>query len=213
MGGYFMAYSVNIIDNDHIQMPRDLFVFCRDELILGVRKSKHPFHLCTFCSVMDDRPFSRTVVSRGINHSLTECRIHSDRRSQKNHQLMSNPNVSLVYYSQQQRLQVRFEGTANILTNQAQEDHYFSTSSQHSQQCYAYPMSPGMAIQERTKEEQYPGISFNESDTSMHEATKNFSVIYVSIQSLDALWLSKKGHVRIHGIYDANDWDLKFVVA
>lgn len=213
MGGYFMAYSINLINNDQIQTPQDLFAFCRDELILGVKKSKHPFHLCTFCSVMEDRPFSRTVVSRGMNPSLTECRIHSDRRSQKNHQLMSNPNVSLVYYSQQQRLQVRFEGTACILMDQAKADHYFITSSQHSQQCYAYPMSPGAAINERTKEEQYPELSVNESDASMDEARKNFSVIDVSIQALDALWLSKKGHVRIHGIHNANDWDLKFVVA
>ena len=208
-----MAYSLNIIGNDHIQTPQDLFVFCRDELTLGVKKSKHPFHQCTFCSVMNNRPFSRTVVSRGMNHSLTECRIHSDRRSQKNHQLMSNPNVSLVYYSQQQRLQVRFEGIASLLTDQAQADPYFYTSSHHSQQCYAYSMPPGAPIQERTKEERYPEISVIESEESMDEARKNFSVICITIHTLDALWLSKQGHIRIQGTHNNNDWDLKFVVA
>jgi hypothetical protein len=74
-------------------------------------------------------------------------------------------------------------------------------------------MAPGASIQKKTKEEQYPGISITESHAYMNESRKNFSVIHISIQTLDALWLCKKGHVRIHGIHDANNWDLKFVVA
>ena len=119
-----MAFTPNLIQIDQIQSPQDLFNFCRDELILGVKKSKHPFHLCTFCTVIDGRPSARTVVSRGVNDCLTQCRIHSDKRSQKNRHILESPNVALLYYSQPQKLQIRFEGHAHAIANKVDEDFF-----------------------------------------------------------------------------------------
>lgn len=208
-----MAFTPNLIQTDQIKSPNDLFNFSRDELILGVKKSKHPFHLCTFSSVHNDRPFARTVVSRGIDEHLTQCRIHSDMRSQKNKHILESPNVALVYYSQPQKLQVRFEGIAHVLTNKEMQDYFFDTSSPHSQLCYAYPSSPGTIITEKTKECVHPEVSIQNLDTCQPLARQNFSAIIITLQVMDALWLSTSGHVRIQGHRIENEWDLKFVIA
>ena len=208
-----MAFTPNLIQNDQIQSPEHLFNFCRDELILGVKKSKHPFHLCTFCSVNDGKPFARTVVSRGMNQTLSQCRIHSDKRSQKNKHILTSPNVALVYYSAPQKLQVRFEGIAEVICNKEDEDYYFDTSSTHSQRCYAYPIPPGSDIEDKTKERLHPEILMDNFDQHRPLARENFSAIKVNIHALDVLWLSKSEHIRIQGQRNENEWMLKFVVA
>jgi len=213
MGIRFMAFTPNLIQPDQIQSPQDLFNFCRDELIIGVKKSKHPFHLCTLCTVMDGRPFARTVVSRGVNPNLTQCRIHSDKRSQKNNHIMQSPHVALVYYSPIQKLQIRVEGIAQMVSNTNDEDYFFDTSSPHSQLCYAFPSPPGTVIEEKTKERRYPQITIYDIDAHKSSARTNFSAISITIQSMDALWLSKSEHIRMHGQRIDNAWDLKFIIA
>ena len=204
-----MAFNANLIDRSSIQSPEDLFNFCRNELILGVKKSKHPFHLCAMSSVQNNAPFSRMVVSRGITPSLTECRIHSDQRSQKNQHLFDNPNVALLYYSAPQKLQVRLTGSATI--NNDLINPHFSSSSTHSQLCYAYPTPPSTIISEPTKESLHPNVLATQF--CIDTAKAHFSSIHIQIQTLDALWLSKSGHIRIQGTLKNNEWALNFVVA
>ena len=213
MGVRFMAFAPNLIQVDHIQSPQDLFNFCRNELIIAVKQSKHPFHLSTFCTVFDGRPYARTVVSRGVNESLTECRIHSDKRSQKNNHILQSPHVALVYYSPPQKLQIRLEGLAQMIRNTNKEDYFFDTSSPHSQLCYAFPKPPGTVIEEKTKERRYPDISIHDIDTHRDHARKNFSAIFITVHAMDALWLSKSEHIRIHGQKMDKEWDLKFIIA
>jgi len=163
--------------------------------------------------VHNGRPFARIVVSRGINEHLTQSRIYSDMRSQKNKHILESPTVALVYYSQAQKLQVRFEGIAHVSENKETQDYFFDTSSPHSQLCYAYPSSPGTIITDKTKECVHPEVSIQTLETCRPLARQNFSAIIITLQVMDALWLSTSGHIRIQGHRIENEWDLKFVIA
>ena len=84
MGRDYLAPDLNIIQQGDIKTPDDLFNFAKKELIIAVKKSKHPFHLCTLSTInLKGEPELRTVVSRGLDEKLNQLRIHSDQRSQK----------------------------------------------------------------------------------------------------------------------------------
>ena len=77
--------------------------------------------------------------------------------------------------------------------------------------CLSSP--PGTVIKDKTKERLYPQISIHELDAHRDNARDNFSAIVITIHSMDALWLSKSEHIRIHGQHIENEWDLKFIIA
>ena len=208
-----MAYSLNLLTSEQIHDPSALFKFAVGELQLGVKKSKHPFHLVSLCSSIDNMPDARTVVSRGIDENLTHVRIHSDQRSQKNSQLISNENVALLYYSSAQKLQVRLHGIAQVITQDNERKSFFDSSSLHSKLCYAFPIAPGSALKEQTKEAQFESITAANFDDYEAVAQTNFSVINVQILDADILWLSKSGHIRIMGERTNDTWNFEFVVA
>ena len=214
MGRYYMAHDLNIIQKTGISEPIELFKFARNELISGVKKSNHPFHLCTLATVNNkNAPELRTVVSRQVESSLESIIIHSDNRSSKNEQINQNPNVSLLYYSFPQRLQIRLTGRAEVIHNSVENTRRFSESSPHAQICYAYPNTPGTDINKPTKEGLNSEINVKQIDTIKVSALANFSHIKTTIQTIDLLWLNKKGHVRVFGTKDNGDWLFKFIVA
>ena len=209
-----MAHDLNIIQKTGISEPIELFKFARNELISGVKKSNHPFHLCTLATVNNkNAPELRTVVSRQVESSLESIIIHSDNRSSKNEQINQNPNVSLLYYSFPQRLQIRLTGLAEVIHNSDENTRRFSESSPHAQICYAYPNAPGTDINKPTKEDLNSEINVKQIHAIKDVALSNFSHIKITIKTIDLLWLNKKGHVRVFGSKDNGEWLFKFIVA
>ena len=157
-----MAYSHNLLNVADIKSANDLFNFAVKELQIGVKKSKHPFHLVSLCTIKDQTPYARTVVSRGIDEELVSVRIHSDVRAEKISQIATDNQVALLYYSSEQKLQVRLNGVAEIVNAPGELLNYFNSSSLHSKLCYAFPIAPGEPLKEQTKEAQFKDI--NESN-------------------------------------------------
>ena len=214
MGRYYMAHDLNLIQNTGITKPEQLFEFARSELVTGVKKSNHPFHLCTLATISNESaPDLRTVVSRHVESSLESIIIHSDKRAAKNRQIHHNPNVSLLYYSVPQKLQIRFTGQATVIDNGDENTRRFLESSPHAQICYAYPNAPGTSITNPTKEGLNPEINVKQIDAIKDIAHSNFSHIKTTIQTIDLLWLNRKGHVRVFGEKHNSDWLFKFIVA
>ena len=208
-----MAYSHNLLNVTDIKSANDLFNFTVKELQIGVKKSKHPFHLVSLCSIKDQIPYARTVVSRGIDEELQSVRIHSDVRAEKISQITANNNVALLYYSSEQKLQVRLHGMADIVTAPGELMNYFNSSSLHSKLCYAFPVSPGQTLDEKTKEAQFSEINESNFQTYESSAKDHFSVIKIKIFSADILWLCRSGHIRIQGDRNNGNWEFDFVVA
>ena len=125
---------------------------------------------------------------------------------------MESPNVALLYYSQPQKLQIRFEGIAHVLTNKEMTRTIFLIRLRRIHSfAMPFPSSPGTIIEDKTKECVHPEVSIQNLDA--HRAHQNFSAIVITIHSMDVLWLSKSEHVRIQGHRIENERDLKFVIA
>lgn len=159
-------------------------------LLEGLRIKTHPFHWAAFATLAAEIPQVRMLVLRGWRLERRTLIFHTDNRSPKLKQLKTNPNCSILFYSNQDQLQLRFQASAHIHSQDA-------LASYHYQQLHAKQLVIYQA-------EQAPStvISDPNSITYTADAQSNFAVIVCNFDTLDLLHLDEAGHRRI--LYE---WD------
>ena len=83
-------------------------------LIRGKKDSKSEFHQCYVSTYSDDYPSLRTVVLRHANKDNLTISFHTDIRSNKINNINDNPNVTVLLYSHDKKIQIQIKGTAEI---------------------------------------------------------------------------------------------------
>ena len=161
----------------------------------GVKDRKSNFHYTTLCTVNEKQePQGRTVILRGFESETYNLTIHSDYRAKKIEEIKKNKNVSLIFYDEKKKIQIRLRGDATI--NQSKKNSWVKLSP-WSRRCYLSYISPGSETSMPTS-----GFSekFSEDAPTLEESEtglKNFSVIDVSINEIEWLYLASQGHRRI----------------
>ena len=139
----------------------------------GVNDRKSNFHYTTLCTIdSNSRPQARTVIFRNFNTEKFYLSIHSDFRSQKINEINKNNYVSLVFYDDKKKIQLRVKGKAKI---QASKRDSWNKLGNWSRRCYLSEESPGT-----NKKEPTSGFSekyyFNAPSTEESEkGLQNFS--------------------------------------
>ena len=107
----------------------------------GVKDRKSNFHYTTLCTIDNDsRPQARTVVFRSFNVEKFYLSIHSDFRSKKIKEIKKNKYVSLVFYDDKKKIQLRIRGIAKIEVSKKDSWHKLSN---WSRRCYLSQETPG----------------------------------------------------------------------
>lgn len=82
------------------------------------------FHYLTLCTVdAASRPQARTVVLRQINSILRTLTFHTDLRSPKWQEMSANPQVTVLGYALQTRLQLRLQGEVSLYAEESDIAH------------------------------------------------------------------------------------------
>ena len=161
----------------------------------GVNDRKSNFHYTTLCTVDNNsRPQARTVIFRNFNIEKFYLYIHSDLRSKKITEIKNNSHVSLVFYDDKKKIQLRIRGIAKIEPSKKDS---WNKLSNWSRRCYLSEESPGIEKQEPTSgfSEKY---HFNAPSTEESEkGLQNFSVIQIMAKEIEWLFLASQGHRRI----------------
>ena len=86
-------------------------------MINALKNSAHPFRTFSLASIDDKMPSLRTVVLRdfSIDNRFLDC--HSDIRSPKVDELKKNNKFSALFYSTEEKIQLRFKGKVEIFHN------------------------------------------------------------------------------------------------
>ena len=161
----------------------------------GVNDRKSNFHYTTLCTIDSNlRPQARTVIFRNFNTEKFYLSIHSDFRSKKINEINKNNYVSLVFYDDKKKIQLRVKGKAKI---QASKRDSWNKLGNWSRRCYLSEESPGT-----NKKEPTSGFSekyyFNAPSTEESEkGLQNFSVIKIIAEEIEWLFLASQGHRRI----------------
>lgn len=176
--------------NDLDEIEREIY----NLLIQGVKKRKSNFHNAVLGSVSyDNKPEIRTVVLRDFSQKNLSIKIHSDSRSNKIKDLLKNKNISLLFYDEKKKIQIRVRGLARI--HKSYEPSWTKLSN-WSKRCYLTSKAPG-------EESNDPTSGFPEKfsqdapqNDESKKAIKNFSVIEIELNQIEWLFLASQGHRR-----------------
>tara|TARA_B100000686_G_scaffold136347_1_gene143605 strand:- start:12692 stop:13282 length:591 start_codon:yes stop_codon:yes gene_type:complete len=169
----------------------------------GVKKSSSPFHLANISTIsLSGYPSSRTIVVRGIDKNKFKIFFNTDVRSNKWKELKNNSQVTLHFYDNKLKTQLRIFGETILHYKNNVWKKAWQNTSINSRECYSSPYSPSTYISN-------PNIideAFNKLKKSeLNEYDKNFGRVEINIKYIDWLFLKHSGHRRAKFIYKSDE--------
>ena len=165
----------------------------------GLSKSKHEFHQFSFAtSTPGGGVDQRTVVLRQWRLARRTIMFHTDFRSPKINYLKNNQSSSILFYSKEHKLQLRFKCIAHVHHKNRLASFLFSKTTSSQRKCYESDFPPSSIM----KSDDIEGTKKNEPKIKAVNAFDNFSVCVCNFNYLDLLFLSYESHIRI-----AYEWD------
>lgn len=169
-------------------------------LTKGIHTAKHPFHQFVIGSLNEGKIEQRTVVLRRWVLKRRTIIFHTDIRAPKVEQLRKNRACSILFYSKQDKLQLRFTCSAHIHYKSRLSDFLFSQTTESQRRCYGFSKAPSIIIPKRTKEE----WEQTSEEINKEDPYENFAACVCNFSELDLLYLNHEGHVRIRYKWDKN---------
>lgn len=162
----------------------------------GAKKSKNDFHLGVISTVQNSISKSRTVVLRKVLPRQNILIFHTDRRSGKINELLSNPNISWLFYSKEKKVQLRLEGKALVHNSGKIFDKQWNNSKLMSKICYITEPDPGSKLIDYNEFLEDTTVNGEINQKNIEEGKMNFSVVETRINSIEWLYLRSSGHIR-----------------
>lgn len=172
------------------------FEAVQNELHKGAQDNHHPFHLVIMASQSTERPELRYVVLRKVDDDLC-LYIFTDGRSSKVQQLSAHDRMSLLFYHQELKTQIRVKGTALLHQQDELSENFWSTLDAGSQQAYQQVLPPGTPISDPNE-----AYLWDNKSGDMH-----FLVIRIVTHEILALQLDGLRHVRAKFTLKNGNWD------
>ena len=166
------------------------------ELHKGTKIGQHPFHTFSLSTISDNMPNSRTIVLRKVSIKNKEIFFHTDKRSSKYNEILSNKNVCSLFYDKKRKIQLRISGTAYINYDTKLSLKSWKQMTNESKICYMGPYAPSTLL--KKFKPNLPSIlphQINSKNESF--GYKNFCLINIIISRIDWLYLDHKGHKRL----------------
>ena len=175
------------------------------QLYLGTKSAKHPFHKFILSNSNNNQPESRIIILRSVIEDKGVIGFNTDKRSPKYKALVKNNSVSVLFYDEERKIQLRIKGKTYI-SSETKRRKTWDEMALESRLCYMGKFSPSSTI---TKYE--PNIPLQKiTEISNKEYSKgyiNFISFEIIIDSIDWLYLNSSGHKRIK--FELNDNNIK----
>lgn len=172
-------------------------------LDLGTLQRKHPFHSPVFGTICDREPSLRIVVLRRFWRRPPALAFHSHTGSPKINQIKANPNVYWLFYNPEERLQVRIKGTATLHTTDELADEQWLSTELFSRRCYVGE-APTQESKKPTSGLPEDLIDREPTHEESETGRANFVVVTSTIDEIDCLEMSVRGHRRSFFKWHAN---------
>ncbi|PKD45157.1 hypothetical protein CWD77_06810 [Rhodohalobacter barkolensis] len=160
----------------------------------AVTESGHPFRYVTLATVdKNNTPQQRTVVLRDFAKDRMFT-IYTDSRSDKVFEIRDNDSVSLLFYDDEIKLQLRVSGSASVVKAGEEYKRNWDTRGSKSPHSYTSVIPPGTVI--KSPKEAY----------HWHlEGSPNFCLIKIEAERMEFLQLDGVKHIRSEKIMGDNE--------
>jgi pyridoxamine 5'-phosphate oxidase len=162
----------------------------------ALQSAKHPFRQLVLATLHQGLPDVRTVVLRKADAAAGMLYFHTDSRSPKVAAMREMPQVALLFYHHDAKLQLRIQAEATILTDGPLVDAQWAASSPSSKRCYLTAEAPSKYSAVHT-------IGFDPvfgqrlpSHAEAEPGRAYFALVACHIKELDFLLLGHDGHQR-----------------
>jgi pyridoxamine 5'-phosphate oxidase len=175
----------------HSDTPPEIWQSIKHELHRGALDPKHPFRYVNLGTTGESFPQVRTVVLREVTQSL-EFLVFTDFRSEKVKEIQNSPQVALHFYHPKKMLQLRVEAKVVIHFQDELSERYWNGIPESRRVEYMGMLPPGKQISS-------PDLGWDLGEESF------FTVLKIDPQRVEALQLSRQGHLRIQ-FEKEKDW-------
>lgn len=188
-----------------------------NKLYKGAIKRNDPFHLPTIATTNGKTPDCRIVVLRDTDTENYTLTCWSDVRTSKVADLKIYPEMTWLFWSKNQSLQIRATGLTTVQNANAETRAIWDTIPPKNRKDYCAGFPPGRALSEIESENIYPEWWGNEEKMTVQNTDfgfENFVLIMTVIQKIDLLHLHREGHQRAQFCYSSpeKDWKKDWVV-
>ncbi|WP_291869977.1 pyridoxamine 5'-phosphate oxidase family protein [Maribacter sp.] len=171
----------------------------KSELKLALTERNHPLKFCVLSSIdSDNTPHTRIIGVRKVTNDL-KLTLYTDERSNKVSQIKENPNVSLLFYDPNKKMQIKIEGIASIINDQNLLKEKWLKISPEEKKDYSTVDAPGAKMD-------------NPTDLTFLKKKNYFCIIEIETKSLEYLKLRKENHFKVFFSRDINGWVSEFLV-
>jgi pyridoxamine 5'-phosphate oxidase len=175
---------------------------CMRLLARAVADRRAPMHTPSVATLgLDGRPRARVVVLRAFDAAARILRFHTDRRSEKFHELTTDPRIAILFYDAALKVQIRLEGHATLHHDDAVAEQAWQQSQSMSRHCYATTPDPGSVIVEAGAFQIPKGRILSD------DGKPNFVAVATEFNRLEWLWLGSDGHRRARFEWRAGEYE------
>jgi hypothetical protein len=180
-------------------------------LARGKADRRSPFHTPVVCSVDADKPAPRLMVLREVSREPARLRFHTDARSPKVNQFKLNPHVSILGYDPDARIQITVGGIAAIEADGPASRSAWERASLTSRRCYLANPGPGAVLTNAGSG--LPPHLLDRAPTQQESEAgwENFSVLLVSIESIEWVRLTSNGNFRARYLLKEGQWSASWL--
>ena len=171
----------------HYNEINEIYQTIWKNLAEGTNDRSSEFHTFTLATTFNNIASARTVVLRGCNKKDLTISFHTNNLSKKIEAIKKNSNVESLFYSRNEKIQIRVSGNAEIHNSDEICKEIWMNMSQDSRDCYLYDKHPGSIIEN-------PDDIFLKKTNSLSE---NFCFVNIFISKIEWLYLSSSGHRRV----------------
>ena len=165
-------------------------------LVDAVKNRSSEFRTPVFICGNDKDLDGRVVVLRKADQQNNFIQYHSDIRSSKIEKIKKNPNCSILFYSKEEKIQLRVKAECAVNHDNEITRESWEKTGHISRKCYLVTNGPGTESDKPTSglDNKFDNFDFTKEESEV--GYKNFCVIRCNIKSIEWLYLAAKGHRR-----------------
>lgn len=180
----------------------------------GVQNRRSASHHPVVANVdASGNPQQRVLILRGTDWDRREVRFHTDSRSDKIRQYEMHSQTSILVYDEQAKVQIRLSGSARVGDREVTEIAW-SQSTPFARRCYMAESAPGSIAADPTSGLPIWIEGKQPDEEQLAPARENFSVLLVTVDEIEWLYLANSGHRRARWRWDetVRDWSGSWLV-
>ena len=175
----------------------------------GKKDIKSTFHQAYLATHSDHYPSIRTVVLRNVDSKDKTISFHTDVRSKKISEILSNNKISILFYDHDEKIQIKCSGRAIINNKNENSKKSWGKAMPFSKKCYIVDKSPGSTSEMPTSGYKKEHEIELPSEEILNSGYENFTLVNMEILEIEWLYLYRYGHRRAKFIINNKNLEKK----